>query len=120
MRRPLDRHRRSSRGPSAAVNFPERPPCRELTAKLDAEKGITDNPLLADSAPEALEAAAAPDADAADAAVPVSAEANGAEPAAETGPSPEQQVQCPLQRQPGTMSSYRCWVAPCEPDCADL
>ena len=77
----------------------ERPRCRELTAKLDAEKGITDNPLLAESPPKALEPAAAasedPDAAApdADAAADAPAEANGAISASEPELSHEQQVQ---------------------------
>jgi len=65
--------------------------CRELTAKLDAEKGITDNPLLAESPPPALEPpSAAPDADAEAADAP--AEANGAPVPSEAEPTPEQQV----------------------------
>ena len=68
----------------------ERPLCRELTAKLDAEKGITDNPLLAENPEEALEpAAAAPDADAA---ADAPAEANGALSTSEPRLSHEQQV----------------------------
>jgi len=76
----------------------EHPLCRELTAKLDAEKGITDNPLLADSPPNALEPpAAAPDADAA---ADVPAEANGAPAPSEAEPTPEQQVCCSAVRHP--------------------